>query len=83
MRLLGLPCARAPQLSSLSHVNHAGLAPPAEPVGTTRAGANENAGLFAQFLPPHLRDRQAQTMRQGRKKKAAARNSFKCIRRVF
>ena len=51
--------------------------------GATRAGANENAGPFAQFVPPQLRDRHAQTTRQERQKKAAARGGFKCVRRVF
>jgi len=75
LRLLGLPCARAPQLSllwvTLSRVNHAGLAPLAEPVGAMWAGANENSEPFAQFVPPHLRNRHAQTSRQERQKKAA------------
>ena len=51
--------------------------------GTTWAEANENADPFAQFVPPHLRDRHAQTTRQERQKKAAARGGFKCVRRVF
>jgi len=55
----------------------------AEHGGATRAGANENAGPFAQFVPPHLRDRHAQTTRQERQKKAATRDGFKCIRRMF
>ena len=59
----------------------------AEHGGATRLGANErlaeNAGPFAQFVPPHLRDRHAQTTRQERQKKAAARGGFKCARRIF
>ena len=35
------------------------LAMPGFKPRATRAGANENAGPFAQFVPPHLRDRHA------------------------
>ena len=34
--------------------------------GATRVGAKENAGPFAQFVLPHLRDQHAQTTRQER-----------------
>ena len=60
-----------------------GFKPLAENGGATRAGANENAGPFAQFVPPHLRGRHAQTTRQERQKKAAARGGLKCVRRIF
>jgi len=43
-----------------------GFTPLAEHVGSTRARANENAGPFAQFVLPHLRDQHAQTTRQER-----------------
>ena len=43
-----------------------GFKPLAEHGGATRAGANENAGPFAQFVLPHLRDQHAQTTRQER-----------------
>jgi len=33
-----------------------GIKPLAEHGGATRAGANENAGPFAQFVLPYLRD---------------------------
>jgi len=79
LRLLGLPCGRAPQLPSLSHVDHAGLASLAEPVRATRAGANKNAEPFSHIVPPHVRDQHAQTTRQERQKKAAARGGFKCV----
>jgi len=60
-----------------------GFKPLAEHGGATRAGANENADPFAQFVPAHLRDRHAQTTQQERQKKATARGGFKCVRRVF
>ena len=53
-----------------------GFKPLAEHGGATRAGANENADPLAQFVPPHLRDRHAQTTRQERQKRAAARGGL-------
>jgi len=83
LRLLGLPCACAPRLSSLFHVDHAALQAAGRARWATRAGANENAGSLAKFVPPHLWDRHAQTTRQERQKKAAAWGGFKCVRRMF
>ena len=60
-----------------------GFKPLAEHGGATRAGGNGNVDPFAQFVPPHLRDRHAQTTRQERQKKAAARGGFKYVRRMF
>ena len=49
-----------------------GFKPLAEHGVATRAGPNENAGPLAQFVPPHLRDRHAQTTRQERQEDASS-----------
>ena len=54
-----------------------GFKPLAEHGGATRVGANGNVDPFAQ------RDRHAQTTRQERQKKAAARDGLKCVRQMF